>query len=198
MGASGAKVPDRLEGRLVEAALECAGRWGLAKTSLDDIARAAGVSRATVYRAFPGGKARVVDAVVRFELSQLFAEAEGAARDAATLEDLLCVGIGVALRRLTEHKVLQYLLAHEPEAILPHVAFHRLEPVLAAATAMSRPHLARFLPDDQVRPAAELATRLVLSFTFNPSPAVDPHDPDTIRRLVRTYLLPAFDSEGAS
>ena len=50
----------------------------------------------------------------------------------------------------------------------------------------------RFLPDDQVRPAAELVTRIVLTYSFNPSDRVDPRDPDSIRRLVRTFLLPAI------
>lgn len=45
---------------VVDAALACIGRWGLAKTTLDDIAREAGISRATVYRRVPGGKAGLV------------------------------------------------------------------------------------------------------------------------------------------
>jgi AcrR family transcriptional regulator len=189
---------DELERRLVAAGVRCVARWGLAKTSFEDIAREAGVSRATVYRAFPGGKGRLVEIGVQYELGRLFHEAEVEAAEAASLEELLCTGISVALRELTGHAALQYLLAHEPEAILPHVAFHRLGPVLAAVAELSRPHLVRFLPEDQVRPAAELATRLVLSFTFNPSEAVDPHDPHSIRRLVRTYLLPALTPEEQS
>jgi AcrR family transcriptional regulator len=186
---------DELERRLVTGAVSCLARWGLAKTSLEDIAREAGVSRATVYRAFPGGKSRLVEAVLHHEVGRLFHELDFETRAATTLEDLLCTGIGLALRELSEHAALRYLLAHEPEAILPHVAFHRLGPLLAEVAELSRPHLARFLPVDEVRPAAELATRLVLSFTFNPSEAVDPHDASSIRRLVQTYLLPALIPE---
>lgn len=177
------------------AALGCVGRWGLAKTSLDDIAREAAVSRATVYRAFPGGKERLAEVVLHHELGRLFDEATAEVRDAATLEDLLCGGITVALRVLDEHSALRYLLRHEPETILPRVAFHRLGPLLADIAELARPELSRFLPDEAVRPAAELIARLVLSFTFNPSEAVDHRDPSSIRRLVRTYLLPALTSE---
>ena len=48
-------------------------------------------------------------------------------------------------------------------------------------------------PED-VRPAAELLARVVLSFAFRPTPWVDPHEPATVRRLVRTYLVPALTS----
>jgi AcrR family transcriptional regulator len=183
---------DELERRMVEAALRCIERWGLAKTTMDDIAREAGVSRATVYRVFPGGKDRLVEIVVQHELGRLFHEAESEARQAETLEELLVVGVGIAMRMLTGHAALQYMVHHEPEAVLPLFAFHRLEPLLVEVAELSRPHLERFLPDDAVRPSAELGARLVLSYAFGPTPALDPQDPDSIRRLVLTYLLPAI------
>ena len=66
-----------LEERLVAAMLECIGRWGVAKTTADDIARAAGVSRATLYRAFPGGKDVAFEALLRHELSRFFDAGRG-------------------------------------------------------------------------------------------------------------------------
>ena len=46
--------PPRRRGRIRDAALVCIGRFGLAKTTVDDIAREAGCSRATLYRYFDG------------------------------------------------------------------------------------------------------------------------------------------------
>ena len=40
--------------RVLDAALTCVARVGLAKTTLDDVAREAGCARATVYRCFSG------------------------------------------------------------------------------------------------------------------------------------------------
>ena len=48
------------ERRVAEALLRCVARWGLAKTTIEDLAREAGVSRATVYRLVPGGKQAVL------------------------------------------------------------------------------------------------------------------------------------------
>lgn len=183
---------DEVERRVLDAALRCVERWGLAKTTVDDIAREAGVGRATVYRMFPGGKDRLVTTVLEHELGRLFHEADSEARRAGDLEELVCVGIGIAMRTLTGNPALRYLVQHEPEAILPAFAFHRLAPLLAAVGELSRPQLGRFLPDDAVRPAAELLARVVLSYSFDPAPELDPTDADSIRRFVRTYLLPAL------
>jgi AcrR family transcriptional regulator len=189
------RTADELERTMVAAALRCVGRWGFAKTSFDDIAREAGVSRATAYRVFPGGKDRLVETIVHHEIGRLFDEAEAEVAAARSLEGLLCTGVRLAMQMLTGHAVLQYLLVHEPAVVLPHFAFHRLDAVLAYAAELSRPHLARFLPDEAIRPAAELVARLVLTYSFNPSDQVDPNDPTSIRRLVRTYLLPAITPE---
>ncbi|MBV9252708.1 MAG: helix-turn-helix transcriptional regulator, partial [Actinobacteria bacterium] len=52
-----------LDQRILDATLRCIGRWGVAKTTLEDVAREAGCSRATVYRAVPGGKDGLIEAV---------------------------------------------------------------------------------------------------------------------------------------
>src|SRR5205809_45385 len=59
-----------LEQRVVAAALRCFARWGVDKTTLEDVARESGYSRATVYRCFPGGKDAVVQRVARTEVSR--------------------------------------------------------------------------------------------------------------------------------
>ena len=46
--------------RVLEGAYECIARRGMAKTTVDDVAAASGVSRATIYRLFPGGKEEVL------------------------------------------------------------------------------------------------------------------------------------------
>ena len=39
--------------RVVAALFDCIARWGMTKTNVEDVARAAGMSRATLYRLFP-------------------------------------------------------------------------------------------------------------------------------------------------
>ena len=47
----------QLADRVLDAALACVARVGVAKTTLDDVAKEAGCARATVYRCFPGRQA---------------------------------------------------------------------------------------------------------------------------------------------
>ena len=191
------------ERRVLEAAVVCLGRWGIAKTSLDDIAREAGVSRATAYRLFPGGKDTVLDATVATELARFataLAERLSAAED---LEELLVAGITFASRHLAGHEALQYLLVHEPEQVLPHVSFGHLDEVLAAASALVAPHLTRFVGDELAARTGEWVTRLVLSHAQAPSPAWDLADEASTRAFVATFLLPGLPTapgadEGAS
>lgn len=189
---------DDLERRVMEATLRCVSRWGLAKTSFEDIAREAGVSRATVYRVVPGGKERLVDVVIRYELGRVAHEVSPRAEAAESLEDLLCLGVTTGIRLLTEHEALQYLVEREPGTVLPHFAFHRLQTLFAQVTELSEPYLKRFLPAAAIPPAVELAVRVVLTYSLFPSSAVDPHRPESIRELVKVYLLPAVTATAAT
>lgn len=188
-----APAADSTEGRVLGALLDCIGRWGIAKTTAEDIARAAGISRATLYRAFPGGKDVVVDALVRHETARFFREVSARLDRAETIEDVATIGMVEAARFLADHRALGYLLRHEPDRVLPAFAFHRLDRVLAVATDFAVPHLRRFLADDHTAALrAELVVRALLSYVVNPSPALDLTSEADVRRFVTTYLLPGL------
>ena len=53
------------EERILEAALRCFRRWGVAKTSMGEIADAAGMQRPQLYRHFDNKEALIVNAIVR-------------------------------------------------------------------------------------------------------------------------------------
>jgi AcrR family transcriptional regulator len=181
------------EERIVDAALRCYARWGVAKTTLDDVAREAGYSRASVYRFVPGGKDGLLDSVVAVEVARAFGTI-GVRLDAATdLEDLLVGGMSTAAQLLSEHPALQYLLAHEPEVVLPRISFHQADDVLRTISAFAAPYLARWLdPGVDAPRAAEWIARIVLSYTCCPSAAVDLRSEESVRNLVRTFVLPGL------
>lgn len=194
----GRPVARATEERIRAAALVCIARTGITRTTVDDVVRESGVSRATLYRAFPGGKEVLVEAVLGREVHRFFVElaAELARHDVA--EDLLVAGIGRALRFLTEHPALRAVLDHEPGLLLSRVAFHRLGPILDAAAAFAAPHVRRHLradhpdPDTAATEVAELLVRVVLTYALEPSDHVDPTDDASVARLVRQHLLPAL------
>jgi AcrR family transcriptional regulator len=188
-----------LDEKVVDAALACFARWGLSKTTLDDIAREAGCSRATVYRLFPGGKDTVFEAVAGRELVRFF-DGLGAELDrcAGDLEALLVAGISFTASHLREHAALQFLVAHEPEVVLPLVAFERCNVVLDHAAVFCRPWLEPHLGPEWAPRAAEWLARMVLSYSLVPSSAFDLADPASARRFVRSFVLPGLTPEGNS
>jgi AcrR family transcriptional regulator len=186
--------PGTPERRVLDAALRCVGRWGLAKTTLDDVAREAGCSRATVYRLFPGGKETVVEAVVAVELERLFGCLAVRIEGAGSLEDQLVQGILFASRTLRRHEALQYLLVHEPEQVLPHITFSRFDRVLEAVSRFVSPYLAPHVGAALAERTAEWVTRLVLSYTLSASASFDLTDEADVERFVAVFLLPGLRS----
>jgi AcrR family transcriptional regulator len=182
------------EQRVIDAALRCIARWGIAKTTLDDIAREASCSRATIYRLFPGGKDALLEATAALELHRFFTALGRRLDEADGLEDMLVAGIVFAARSLATHEALQFVLAYEPEVILPRVAFHHADRVLSVVTEMTAPYLARHVAADEAPRAAEWVARIVLSYTLSPAAGVDVRDEESVRRLVRTFVLPGLSS----
>src|SRR4051812_24799591 len=105
--------------RIVDAALRCVARWGVNKTTLEDVAREAGMSRATVYRLVPGGKDGLMELVARVEVTEFFQELAQRLDAATDLEDLIVTGMTEAGRHIAEHPALQYIITYEPEIVLP-------------------------------------------------------------------------------
>lgn len=180
------------EQRILDAALRCIARWGMGKTTLDDVAREAGYSRATVYRIFPGGKEGLIEAVVCREIQRFFTAVTARMAVADDLEGALVGGVVEAAGRIQSHPALQFLLAHEPETVLPRLAFTAMDEVLAVATAVTAPQLTRFLDPDAAERTAEWVTRIVLSYSSCPADGVDLADERSARNLVRSFVLPGL------
>jgi AcrR family transcriptional regulator len=182
------------EQRVVDAVLRCVARWGVAKTTLDDIAREAGLSRATVYRLFPGGKEPLLEAVASSEISRFLRTIAARLEEADSLEELLVAGVTEAGHHLTTHAALQYLMVHEPETVLPRIAFGAMDAVLQMVADFATPYLARYLPAADAPKAAEWVARIVISYVSCPADGVDLANEQSVRRLVRTYVLPGLRS----
>src|SRR5256885_9631057 len=69
-------IPE-VEAKVVDGALRAIARFGLGKLTVDDVAREAGISRATLYRYFPG-RGAVLGAVARSEADRLRAGLDAA------------------------------------------------------------------------------------------------------------------------
>ncbi len=184
---------DESRRRVLEGAYECIARRGMAKTTVDDVATASGVSRATIYRLFPGGKEEVLRETVGWEMDRFFLRLGEELGDAADFPEFLERALPLARRELREHAVLQKVLETEPDRLnaLITVQQHR---VIGAIAAYFLPLLLRDRDAGIVRPgvdlgqAAEYVARLSLSLIASPG-RHDLADPAEVRHLVRDELL---------
>jgi AcrR family transcriptional regulator len=188
-----ASDPLSLHDRLLAATYRCVERFGLGKTTIDDVAKESGVSRATIYRQFAGGRDELLLETVGWELSNYFNRLADQVRDAPSLAELLRRGLAYAHRSVAEHAVLRKVMETEPERLLP---------LLTTESAKTLPFIADFLlpylrreaeagrlrTGVDIDRAAEYLARAILSLIGAPG-RWDLDDPDQVSDLVEVELL---------
>ena len=182
---------NELADRILEAALRCVARWGMTKTTLDDVAREAGCSRATIYRAFPGGKQSVIHAMGERELRRFLDDLSAKVAAVGSLREMLTVGLVEGVTAIRTHEALQYLIVHEPGPVLALVSFDRLEPLLTLGTEFGAPELERFLAPEVARETAEWVVRTIIGHGLE-ADCHDLTDPAVADRFVATFMLPGL------
>lgn len=184
-----------LDGRIVDAALTLVARYGLAKLTLDDVAREAGCSRATLYRYYPG-KQVLLAAVVASETARLRAGLDEALADVRTLEEALSAAASFGAREFAGHGALQFLLAHEPGTVLPHLCFAGADRLLAIVSGAVEPQLSRFLPSIQARRVGEWLARIILSYGCTPPAGLHSAGGEAaVLQIVSEFVAPAVREE---
>ncbi|MBV8160427.1 MAG: TetR/AcrR family transcriptional regulator [Acidimicrobiia bacterium] len=175
--------------RILEAGFACVARYGLAKTTVEDVARASGLSRATLYRYFPGGRDQLLRDVIAWETGRFFGGLAEAVAGAPDFPSLLEEALLFAHRAVEEHEVLQKVLQTEPERLLPQLTVES-ERILVFIRRFLVPYLEREQLREGVEPeqAADYVSRLLMSFIGNQG-RWDLTDPAQVAELVRTELL---------
>lgn len=179
--------------RILDAAFQAVSTFGLSRFTMDDVARAATMSRQTVYRYFQSKDALILALVLREE-ERFIDGVREAHRRHPRLEDAMREAILFCLRAAREHPLLDRLLASEPEVLLPYLTT-RGQPLVAGARTVleeiagGRPGVRRAL----VHRAADLAVRAVVSYVL--TPADDP--PEEVARETARVLTAALEKEGS-
>lgn len=192
---------DEVTARILDAALGQFEDFGLRRSTMEDIARRAGMSRITIYRRFPR-KENLIEAVLLRELSSFLDCLERVGGDEMSAEDKMIERLAFALQYLRNHLLLRRLLRTEPESILPSLTVSG-GPVVDTA----REHIAAFIRHDLFRstapPAeaerhiqmvAELGVRIVLSFLLTPSSAIPMQTLEDARAFARDLIAPVHAS----
>lgn len=156
--------------RILDAAFEAIRSFGLARTTVEDVAQRAGLSRQTVYRYFPSKDHLVVALVFREEERFL-----DGVREAFAAEPDLTAAIERAVRfvlaQAREHPLLDRLLHTDEPVVLPYLTTRGLPVITRARDVMVELVAARVDPVDleALEGCLDAAVRATLSYILTPS-----------------------------
>ncbi len=189
---------DALFDRVAAAALDEFAEHGIRRTSMEDVARRAGVSRMTVFRRF-ASKQRLVEIVIAREVNRGMQELDLLWEDAETLEDRLIAGFEFAGRYVRGHPLFDRLLRSEPDVLLPPLTLDggpvlNLYRSLIANRLQAEVNAGRAATTD-IDGVAEVMARLAISLLLTRDGTITLDDPHSVRRLVNLTLLPMLQPQ---
>jgi AcrR family transcriptional regulator len=185
--------------RLLDAAEGCLEQFGPQKTSMEDVARAAGMSRATVYRYFENRDALLLGVASR-QASSLAAEAINYLAGFNTISDWLVEGLLFTLREMPKRPVFASLVTSLDSRSsgslllgstgLVQIGVNVLRPMFVNAKEQG-------LLRDDVDPEMLVEWLLRVLWTYLNAPSQVATDEEGMRKLFRMMLIPAVLKDSA-
>ncbi|GAA3155257.1 TetR/AcrR family transcriptional regulator [Nonomuraea salmonea] len=188
---------DELRTRILDAAYEQFCRMGIRRSTMEDVARRAKVSRITVYRRF-ATKDALVEHVVRREFRRYFDRFLIDIEQAGTAADRVVLGFVSSLRAIRGNPLIGGLITIEPDLVVPSMVAdggHTLATVRQFVAGQLRReqragHVSEELDIDLV---AEMMVRVSASFLAVPSMVVDLDDDEQLAGIARRFLVPMLE-----
>ncbi len=180
--------------RILDATLRQLEHHGMRRTTMDDIAQEAGLSRPTLYEYFPN-KGAIISAAIGRELQRFLAELEEGADGVEDPAERLVQFTANALVNLREHRLLQRLLETEQEVLLPFLTADA--PGLAVGYEWSARQIATVAgvadPTLEHRQLGEMVVRVMHSLVLSPVSAFPLETRGDIEQWAGDWLAPWLD-----
>ena len=178
---------------LLDAARECVLEVGVRRTTLSSVARAAGVSRMTLYRRFPDVRSLLAALMTR-EFGALLASVDKASRPSATGRERLVAAAVDSVCALAVNPLMRTVLDRDAELMLPYLV-QRIGGVQRIAEQFLREQLIAGHQDGSIRRAdpnvqARALFLVAQSFVFSMRPATGDVDRASLIAEL-THLLDA-------
>jgi AcrR family transcriptional regulator len=183
---------------IIESAFDCFRRQGLSKTTIVDIARAADISRSTVYEYFRD-KAEIVEACAEHSSQRFYREMSKAMGRGESLEEKLALAavFVTRARRFVEPEMYfdadeVSLLLTKNAAVLLRECAEFLAPYLTAAKLTGEVR-----KDLDVTAAGEWFARMLFSLFSTPSSTLNMDDDAIVAEFVRSHVVRGFANDRA-
>ncbi len=178
--------------KITEGTFECLAKFGYSKTSMDDIAKQAKCSRATLYRLFPNGKDAIVTELVKKAVSDIFVLLKEVAESADDLYDAISKTMAVATYHLNQNAALQKVIECDPDFILPFLVFENMDSVLITISKFGSEVFGKWLDEDISKVLIEWLARIVLTYFSSPKGQLKFNDENTISEFVDIFIRPGL------
>lgn len=183
--------------RLLDAAFDQFCRMGIQRSSMDEVARRAGLSRVTIYRKFDTKDALVEQVILR-EFRRYFVRFLADIGEADTAEERVVFGFVSSLRSILDNPLIGGLIETEPTLLAGSIGADDGRMLAAVRQFLSqqlrRDQLAGNIAADlDTELTAEMMVRFSNSFLTVPSQLVDVHDGDQLAAIARQYLVPMLN-----
>lgn len=175
---------------ILDAAQQVFEQYGARRANVEDVARTAGVSRSTLYRAYPNKEA-LLEAVLVRQFDDFLTELDTVAANLPPREAVVeCFSRGLALTR--EIPLLARLAQSEPDVVTAAGAASQSTLVLGSAgrVAATLRRSGATMPADELNTVAELMLRVSWTYLLNPRGGLDITDEGAVRDYARRYLAP--------
>lgn len=193
---------DRTGTRILDAAYEQFRRTGIRRSTMEDVARRAGVSRITVYRRF-STKDALVERVVRREFRRYFDQFLIDIARAETVADRVVLGFVSSLRAIRRNPLIGGLMTAEPDLLVPSLISDggrtlAIVRQFVAGQLRREQRAGNVAGDLDTDLVAELMVRVSGSFLTVPGEIVDLDDDERLADVARRFLVPMLDSRDSS
>lgn len=193
----GAEEDDDIRTRVLDAACEQFALLGVRRSTMDDVARRANVSRITVYRRF-ATKDALVEQVILREYRRYFDQFLVEIRQARSAAERVVLGFVSSLRAIRANPIIGGLLALEPDMLVGTMIGDQGRTVamvseFVAGQLRREQRAGQVSTEIDAEMAAELMVRISASFLAIPSRLVDLDDEQQLADLARRYLVPMIE-----
>ncbi|UXA19219.1 TetR/AcrR family transcriptional regulator [Mycobacterium sp. SMC-4] len=179
--------------QILEAANQCFSQLGIQRTSVQDVARMASVSRGTVYRYFEDRNV-LIEAAIEFGAQKFYQQVAEAMTKKRTLAEKLGAMAETHAKILLDHRTRNRLMADDAELMRHMIADGD------SSVRRSTEFLVPYVREAQKRgevgasvdvtAASEWLARIIYSFsTVNEAQTFDMSKPETVRKYVEKFAV---------
>lgn len=193
---------DEARTRILDAAYEQFSRMGIQRSTMEDVARRAGVSRITVYRRF-ATKDALGEQVIRREFRRYFDQFLVDIEKAQSVADRVVLGFVSSLRAIRRNPLIGGLISAEPDLLVPSMITDGGQTLatvrqFVAGQLRREQHAGNVSSDLNTDLVAEMMVRVSTSFLAIPSHIIDLDDDEQLAAVARQFLVPMLEPRATS